>query len=174
MKISKMLKWIDFVTFMNAIFGMLAIFFSIKQAFTAAAFFILISVFFDWIDGKIARAKNLENRFGKEIDSLADIVSFGVAPAVFGFNLIEAFSPIKNNAATILILLFFVCCGIVRLARFNVSKTKHYEGVAITLNGLVFPILYFVIPKNYIFVLIFFYLMAGILMISSIKIKKVI
>lgn len=174
MEISKMLKWLDFVTLMNALFGMLAIFFSIKQAFNAAALFILIAVFFDWIDGKIARAKNLENRFGKEIDSLADIVSFGVAPAVFGFNLIEAFSQTKNNAATILILLFFVCCGILRLARFNISKTKYYEGVAITINGLVFPILYFIIPKNYAFFLIFFYFVMGILMISSIKIKKVI
>jgi len=173
-EINKMLKWPDFITLLNAIFGVLAILFSIKKSFTAASFFILFAVFCDWIDGKIARANNIQNKFGKELDSLSDIISFGVAPVVFGFSLIDSFSLIKNNIATILIFIFFICCGILRLARFNISEKKYYEGVAITINGLVFPILYLIVPRDYLFVILFFYLIMGILMISTIKVKKVI
>ena len=89
MKIKEILKLADFFTIGNLIFGVLSIFYAILGLFTYAAIFLLIAVLFDFLDGKIARmskkATEQGKQFGKQLDSLADIVSFGVAPAVFGF-----------------------------------------------------------------------------------------
>ena len=163
----KIIKLADFFTIANLIFGLLTIFYAIDQQFTTAAIFLLIAVLFDFIDGKIARATKTSD-FGKQLDSLADLVSFGVAPAIFGLGLQQWYS--------ILILLFFVIAGMLRLARFNVTKIKGFEGVPITWNGLLFPLLFFIyfyyqFQINYFLII---YAIMGILMISKIKIKKLI
>jgi phosphatidylserine synthase len=107
--------------------------------------------------------------FGKELDSLADIVSFGAAPAVFGFML-----GLQQWYASV-VLLFFVSAGALRLSRFNITEhSGFYEGVPITLNGIVFPLLYFlslVFPylQSYIIV---FYIFMGFAMLSTIRVKK--
>ncbi|KAG4303907.1 hypothetical protein PORY_002696 [Pneumocystis oryctolagi] len=90
---------------------------------------------FDFLDGKIARWRKKSSLMGKELDSLADLVSFGVAPSAFAFAL-----GIRTLIDTI-ILSFFVLCGISRLARFNISvdslpkdkhgKLKYFEGTPI-------------------------------------------
>lgn len=94
-----------------------------------AAKVIGVSVFFDGLDGRIARLTNTTSDFGRELDSLADVISFGIAPAVlafvFGFQFLDpATQPEMRKyllQAGYFILFMFVCCGSMRLARFNIT-----------------------------------------------------
>lgn len=173
MKMKDIIKVADFFTIGNLTFGMLTIFYALLKLFPYAAIFLLIAVLFDYLDGKIARMSRKVTeqgkQFGKQLDSLADIVSFGVAPAVFGFALG------LQEWWHILILLFFVAAGMLRLSRFNVTETPGYfEGIPITVNGFLFPLLFslwrfFPYALEYILVA---YLIMSFAMLSSIKIKK--
>lgn len=98
--------------------------------------FLPVALFFDIVDGTVARWRNKQSVLGRELDSLADIVSFGVAPAVVGF------AVGMRGAVDGLLLMYFVSCGIARLARFNVTaeelsagsttgKVKYFEGTPI-------------------------------------------
>ncbi len=174
MKIYQIIKLADFFTIANLLSGVCSIFLAVTQHMTAAIFALLIAVFFDWIDGKIARLSKqteLQKLFGKELDSLADIVSFGVAPAVFGF----VYG--LQQWWQICILLFFVAAGMLRLARFNVTENKAgYEGVPITTNGILFPLLFglnYILPiSNYYFIAM--YCVMAIAMLSTYPVKKVV
>lgn len=107
-----------------------------------------IALIFDALDGYIARLnKSRQSALGADLDSLADIVSFGVAPAVLGFTLgLRGFWDV-------LCLTYFVCCGISRLARFNVTsalltnkttgKVKYFEGTPIPTSVVIVAILAF-------------------------------
>ncbi|EAW24786.1 CDP-diacylglycerol-serine O-phosphatidyltransferase [Aspergillus fischeri NRRL 181] len=104
-------------------------------ALWAALGFMPFGLFFDFMDGKIARWRKKSSLMGQELDSLADLISFGLAPAACAFAL---------GARTLvdhLLLAFFVLCGLTRLARFNVTvavlpkdktgKSKYFEGTPI-------------------------------------------
>ncbi|MBI5083428.1 MAG: CDP-diacylglycerol--serine O-phosphatidyltransferase [Acidobacteria bacterium] len=94
-----------------------------------AAKVIGLSVFFDGLDGRIARLTNTTSEFGRELDSLADVISFGIAPAVlafvWGFQFMDPATPpdVRNNLlqAGYFVLFMFLCCGAMRLARFNIT-----------------------------------------------------
>jgi CDP-diacylglycerol--serine O-phosphatidyltransferase len=94
-----------------------------------AAKVIGVSVFFDGLDGRIARLTNTTSEFGRELDSLADVISFGIAPAVLafvcGYQFLDPSTPpeVRNYLlqAGYFILFMFVCCGSIRLARFNIT-----------------------------------------------------
>jgi CDP-diacylglycerol--serine O-phosphatidyltransferase len=127
----------------NAACGTVAIFLCLNHAiederrFLWIAFFLLPTAFLcDFLDGYVARLRR-RSSIGADLDSLADIVSFGVAPAVMGFTLG------MRGVWDMLILTYFVVCGISRLARFNVTaadlskssgKVKYYEGMPIPGN----------------------------------------
>jgi len=162
--IFSLLKFADIFTLLNAVFGLTSIYFSIMGQFNPAAVFMLLAVLFDYIDGKMARFTGT-SEFGRELDSLADIISFGISPIVFGF------SQIKTTFAMIVFALFLIC-GILRLARHNIIKIKGFVGMPITMNGIIIPVIYFAnVPVNYY---PYIFLASAILMISSIKIRKVI
>ena len=93
-----------------------------------------LALVLDIADGKVARHHQEQSLFGQELDSLADIVSFGVAPAGL------AYALGMRGAFDVLVLIYFVCCGISRLARYNVTaaelagptgKVRYYEGTPI-------------------------------------------
>lgn len=99
-----------------------------------AGFLIVAALFFDVLDGRIARGRHGASPLGRELDSLADIVSFGVAPACL------AYSIGMNRVLDALALVYFVVCGISRLARYNVTadalaadkgKVTYFEGTPI-------------------------------------------
>src|SRR6476659_9503768 len=77
---------------------------------------------FDWLDGRVARWRHTHSALGRELDSLADIISFGLAPATLGF------AAGLQGAWDWLALMYFVCCGVSRLARYNVTAEKLSEG----------------------------------------------
>ena len=164
-RITRLIKLADIFTLLNVIFGLVAIFFSIKNNYNLAIAALFLAVVADYADGKIARKLKQQNVFGKELDSLADTISFGVAPAIFSFSLIQ--TPLAIVAFTI-----FLFCGILRLARYNIMHVKDgFEGMPITLNGLIIPLIFLLnVPvKFYPYI----YIVLGILMVSSIRVKKI-
>lgn len=94
----------------------------------------LLALVFDFLDGRVARWRHKSSALGRELDSLADLVSFGVAPAVL------AFAVGLRGAWDAIVLVYFVSCGLSRLARYNVTaeqladesgKVRYYEGTPI-------------------------------------------
>ncbi len=141
----------DAFTLANAACGTVSIFLCLNfleerdPRFLWLAFVLLpMALVFDALDGWVARKRQKWSRFGADLDSLADIVSFGVAPAVLGFTLG------MRGVWDMMILVYFVCCGIARLARFNVTaeeladesgKVKYFEGTPIPTSLLLVIIL---------------------------------
>ena len=104
-----------------------------------------IALFLDFLDGRVARSLRRSSPLGADLDSLADVVSFGVAPALLAFVLG------MRGPLDVVALLFFVGCGISRLARFNVTaealaddtgKVKYFEGTPIPTSGVLVLVLY--------------------------------
>lgn len=102
--------------------------FNANPHFTMAAKAIGFAVFFDGLDGWIARMTRTASDFGRELDSLADVITFGIAPAVlaFAWGVLFVISPLNFlgshlTRAGYLVAFFYLLCGAVRLARFNVQ-----------------------------------------------------
>ena len=121
----------DFFTLGNAACGVAAIFCAMSymatremSAFYTAAALAPLAFAFDVLDGRIARWRQEHSALGRELDSLADVISFGVAPASL------ALAAGLNGAWDWVVLIYFVCCGVSRLARFNVTAEKLSEGSA--------------------------------------------
>lgn len=102
-------------------------FYSINAAFNdkyfLAIYAIILSFLFDSLDGKIARALNTTSDFGKELDSLTDAISFGVAPAFLFYKVLYLY----NTPLGFVLPFFYTCCVILRLARFNVTSSATPE-----------------------------------------------
>ncbi len=116
----------NMITSGNLLCGMLALILTFHNQFIPAALLVFIAMVFDYLDGKIARQLGGSSLFGLELDSLADLVSFCVAPAVLLYALqLKEFGIIGALAAS-----FFALCGALRLARFNVqSITSCFVGL---------------------------------------------
>jgi len=108
----------NFITTAGMFCGFVAIVSSIQGHFEQAAMAILIATVFDAVDGRVARLTNTTSLFGAQYDSLADLVSFGVAPAVAAY--LWALEPYGRFGW--LAAFLFTVCGALRLARFNVQK----------------------------------------------------
>lgn len=131
------MKLPDYITCLNLLSGLFAVYAAIHHHYDEAALLLLAGVFFDSLDGFIARRMKLESKFGAELDSLSDLVTFGVAPMV----LVTAYY--NTNWLSILAILIPLC-GALRLARHNINRhlTKGYLiGLPITCSGLAIPLL---------------------------------
>ena len=131
----------DFLTLGNAACGVLAIFVTMRYVETraprgllAATALIPLALVLDVLDGRVARWRMRHSALGRELDSLADIISFGVAPAAI------AYGAGMNGLWDVVILVYFVACGVSRLARFNVTAdqlatdtgtVRYFEGTPI-------------------------------------------
>jgi CDP-diacylglycerol--serine O-phosphatidyltransferase len=113
----------------NLLCGFGAITFTQKGNFVFAAWLILLGlVVFDGLDGLVARATKSVTRFGAQLDSLADVVTFGVAPAFLAYQLIhQNNSHLISPKFTFLICAFYLACAALRLARFNVEQAPETE-----------------------------------------------
>jgi CDP-diacylglycerol--serine O-phosphatidyltransferase len=118
-------------TSLNLFCGFYAIISSINGRFVPAAMAIIIAGIFDGLDGKIARATNTTSRFGIEYDSLADLISFGLAPGLMMY--LWALKPLGRIGW--LAAFLFMACGALRLARFNTQvgtvSSDHFVGLPI-------------------------------------------
>ncbi len=152
------------ITMVNLISGIVVIFSSISGEYRVALSFFLIAFVADHFDGFAARRLNQGTAIGKQFDSLADAISFGVAPIVLGYTLNSSIPAMVGYA-------FFLICGVLRLARFNVQETEGvYYGMPITLNALIIPVMYYAVPLLYYPVA---YIVLGVLMMSTFRMKKV-
>jgi CDP-diacylglycerol--serine O-phosphatidyltransferase len=100
-----------------------------------AALSILFAIFFDAFDGRVARLTKTQSEFGMQLDSLADVISFGVAPALLLYK--WALQPLGFWG--LLLAFLFTACGALRLARFNVLTNRH-KGAAAFFIGLPIPL----------------------------------
>lgn len=111
-------------TLASVFFGVLAVlscFEGTDAGFRRAAIAILVAVFADSLDGRVARMTRTASRFGIQLDSLADVVSFGMAPAVLAHAFILRHLETWDGMLAALLAFLFVACGALRLARFNVA-----------------------------------------------------
>ena len=140
----------DFFTLGNAACGVGAVFLAMLymasqdlRHFYVAAALAPAAFIFDVLDGRIARARHQHSTLGRELDSLSDVISFGVAPAALGF------AAGLQGGWDAVGLVYFVCCGVSRLARYNVTaeqlsgasgKVRYFEGTpiptSVVLTGL--------------------------------------
>jgi len=166
----------DFFSLLNASFGFLAIIMALQGQLILSAKFMLISVIFDSVDGWVARKTNRVDNlgFGKNMDSLCDAISFGVAPGIF---LYSATLTYDIRYINILVSLLIVTCGIMRLSRFNVlSESKSHEDNFV---GLPIPTIAVVLASFYLSnffrmdLAILIMTLVSLLMISTIEYPKI-
>ncbi|MBQ3473044.1 MAG: archaetidylserine synthase [Methanobrevibacter sp.] len=167
----------DVISILNLVFGFLAILMVIGNHLTYASLCILVAVVFDSVDGWVSRKLNREDKFGfgKNIDSLADVVSFGVAPSVILYSLGLGISDWAAYLMAIVAALTLTC-GMLRLTRYNVISDKiNYHGfVGFPIPGTALIIAtYYLSGLFNVAVAGILMLFASYLMISTIRYPKV-
>ena len=158
----------------SAFLGIISVLASTRGDFAIASIYIILSLIFDGLDGRVARLTNSTSKFGAEFDSLADIVAFGVAPAMlFYFSIGYQFGRIGG-----LVCALFVVFGAIRLARFNVmsgeSEPSVFIGVPIPTAAVVATMWIWLYNKYQFFVgyelyLVVLMVILGFLMVSNIR-----
>lgn len=167
----------DLLTMTGTTIAIIGIFLSINGYCLYAIFCLIFAGICDAFDGKLAslhKSDKSQKTYGIELDSLSDIVSFGILPIVI------AICTTECNFITYLVFIFYILCGLVRLSYYNVlSHTKkennnHFIGVPITSVAIFFPVIW--LASYYIewiqFNFTIFFLILGILYIVPIKIEK--
>jgi len=160
-------------TALNMGCGFMAILYAFHGEFYKACLFISLGAIFDSVDGRVARLTNTQSAFGEQFDSLSDLVSFGVSPAIVYY-----FRFLTDTGRIGMVVCFlFMLCGALRLARFNANidknKSDYFQGLpipggAMATIGLVFLSLNFSEISLYKPLLIFYLLFYAALMISNI------
>lgn len=118
-------------TALNMACGFIAILYGFHGEFYKACMFIVLGAIFDSVDGRVARWTNTQSAFGEQFDSLSDLVSFGVSPAiVYYFRFLT-----ETGRPGMVACFFFMLCGALRLARFNANidknKSDYFQGLPI-------------------------------------------
>lgn len=164
----KMKQIPNLFTLLNLVFGCIAIVYIFKDdgflfrnepgkfsmGLMMAGIYILLAAVVDFLDGFVARLFNATSEMGAQLDSLADAVTFGVAPGMIMYRLlqialVEQGMPVNNNWY-LLPAVLIPCAGVWRLARFNIDKeqTYYFKGVPIPAAGLFVASLPFVIDSD--------------------------
>lgn len=162
-------------TTLNMFCGFYAMVAAIEGKFLAAAYAVIIAGVFDNLDGKIARATHSTSKFGVELDSLADLVSFGVAPGLLMY--LWALQPLGRMGW--LAGFLFVACGALRLARFNTQvgtvDSRYFMGLPIPAGAgmnavtVLFCHKIGVLPQSYPLVFLIMIYVLSFLMVSTVK-----
>lgn len=170
------------LTYLGLASGIMGMVSAIENRPVLALGFLMLAGFFDMFDGMVARTKKRttsEKKFGIELDSLSDIVCFGVLPAIIGYTIG------LRKWYYVIVLILYVLAALIRLAYFNVVEDerqanttevrKSYEGLPVTTVALIIPLLYPLISyfKSYMalaYALIL--LIIGFLFLSKIKVVK--
>lgn len=165
--ILKLIKPADIITLISALLGFGSIIMTGSGQFDGALILILIAVIADAADGAVARYSGY-GVLGANLDSLADAVSFGVAPAVAVYFYLHSIWAVAWAG-------LFLSCGILRLARFNVAGKKDgFEGIPITSGGFIVA-LFLLVEESFPYaglMLIFLLIIVSLLMVSTISYPK--
>jgi len=156
----------NILTFLNLICGVISIVFLFEGKYFLSALLILVSAFFDLIDGKIAQKPGAMTQFGKQLDSFSDLISFGIAPSVLIFYVGFQNFEIWGLALTIV----YVLCGTYRLVRFNLEESNtHFVGMPIPVSGVILALV--ILFRDYIpaYVYPLLMILCSVLMVCSFK-----
>ncbi|MDA9760110.1 CDP-diacylglycerol--serine O-phosphatidyltransferase [Flavobacteriaceae bacterium] len=130
----------NFITLLNLLSGGIAVIFAVKGDLSTAALFVFFGIFFDFFDGFLARKLNVSSEMGLQLDSLADLVTSGLAPALVLVNLIELSILPSQDANCFLpyLGLLVLLCSAYRLAKFNISteQSQFFIGLPTPANTL--------------------------------------
>jgi CDP-diacylglycerol--serine O-phosphatidyltransferase len=130
----------NFITLLNLLSGGIAVIFAVKGDLSTAALFVFFGIFFDFFDGFLARKLNVSSEMGLQLDSLADLVTSGLAPALVLVNLIELSILPSQDAKCFLpyLGLLVLLCSAYRLAKFNISteQSQFFIGLPTPANAL--------------------------------------
>lgn len=163
-------------TFANLSSGVISLLCTVNGEYVFAAIAILCGALIDRYDGRVARMLNVSSDLGKELDSLADLVSFGVTPSVLCYMLYSLNNFTMSNIIWILLLLLFPICGAYRLARYNATDFDGvFTGVPITVVGSILAVLV-MLSKCFVISSVIIELVVAVLsylMVSTIKFKKI-
>ena len=189
----------DFITLGNGFCGSGAVLASMQYMATQRSHWLWFAIWLfplalllDFADGRVARWRRRSSPLGADLDSLADVISFGMAPAALGF------AVGLRGALDVAVLLYFVACGISRLARYNVTasalsdeqgKVKYFEGTPIPTTVLIVFAIGWLVTQQQIQEQLLFgawslgplvlhpfslvYLLSGSAMISTLRIPKI-
>ncbi|MBP1153528.1 MULTISPECIES: CDP-diacylglycerol--serine O-phosphatidyltransferase [unclassified Paenibacillus] len=152
----------------NLFLGIISIIMVFNNKPELAAIMVLVAMLLDGLDGRVARALNVQSEFGKELDSLSDVISFGVAPAFIMY--VMAFTEMNAPSAWIITAIFPIC-GALRLARFNVvaGTPGYFIGLPIPAAGGVLCTLALFHNELSTVVLVLSTLLLSYLMVSTVK-----
>ena len=161
--------WIpNALTAMNLVFGVFAVLTVFHGDFTLAAYFVVAALAADSLDGRAARYFGVSGEFGKELDSLCDLGSFGVAPAAMAYMFaLKDFGWVGYAVAA-----FFACCGAFRLARFNVNVSTvkgYFMGLPIPCGGALVATVTMIPQLLTGWLFVGFVVFVGFLMVSKVK-----
>lgn len=177
------LAWIpNSITMGNLLFGFLSLVFASKGSFTLAGISILFASLLDGCDGQAARMLKVQSKIGAELDSLADCVTFGIAPGFLALN--AYFSEInfiihgKIIPLGIFVAAIFPICAAYRLARFNVEHDdQSFAGLPSPIAGIIIALLPIAMHdpsfiKSHLPFFIPLYIITALLMVSTVKFSK--
>ena len=123
------------LSILSLLFGFASIIFSIEGMFTFSSGAIIFSVIFDGFDGQLARRDPCPSEFGKELDSLVDVISFGMAPVILGYSFIYQ----RNFPLAAIILFLYLLSSVLRLAKYNITPKEemrdYFYGLPTTAAG---------------------------------------
>ncbi len=160
----------NMITIGNLAFGGAAIMATMNESPAYSVLFIFIAGLLDRFDGMVARKFHLESELGKQLDSMSDIISFGVAPALLLYSLVLQ----EFSTAGMVITIIYIACGAFRLARFNISESNgFFTGLPITVAGVILTLSYFAIDVIPDVTYMFLFIILAFLMISTFTLKKV-
>ncbi|QGQ93591.1 CDP-diacylglycerol--serine O-phosphatidyltransferase [Paenibacillus psychroresistens] len=155
----------------NLFLGIVAIILVFNENPPLAAMFVIIAMLMDGLDGRVARALNAQSEFGKELDSLSDVISFGVAPAFIMYVVAFKDAVSINEPTTWIVTAIFPICGALRLARFNVvaGTPGYFIGLPIPAAGGILATLALFSKELSPYVLLISTLLLSFLMVSRVK-----
>lgn len=163
----------NFLSGLSLAGGFFSVIFSLKNHFTYASWAIILSVIFDGLDGQIARRNPVPSEFGKELDSLVDVVSFGIAPSILGYIFVYR----NFSYVAISVLFIYLVCSVTRLAEYNITAKEklanYFYGLPTTVSGGILASFILIyrkytrLPSPFIFLLIVLGL--SFLMVSKVR-----
>ncbi|TYS44351.1 CDP-diacylglycerol--serine O-phosphatidyltransferase [Bacillus infantis] len=157
------------LTLLNLSLGGFAIIYSLNGSLNLSLLLIFIAALADRFDGMLARKLNIESELGKQLDSMSDIISFGVAPALLIYQSILFDFGAPGSFFTV----FYIACGAFRLARFNISEnTGYFTGLPITAAGCLATLSFLAVPYFPQHFYLYLMMLLSLLMISPFRLRK--
>ncbi|WP_070120750.1 CDP-diacylglycerol--serine O-phosphatidyltransferase [Bacillus marinisedimentorum] len=158
------------LTLINLSLGGFAVIFILNDTLHMSLIFIFLAALSDRYDGMTARRLNIVSDLGKQLDSMADLVSFGIAPAFLLYQAVLNDFGAPGAFFTVL----YIAMGALRLAKFNLQEnTGYFSGLPIPAAGILITISYLLINVLPGFVFMFLILVLALLMVSPFKLKKI-